>query len=466
MNKNNAEINIGEFSRGALADNKLRENLRKATSTALIKRDEAVKISGPSFERSRERAIAERNVSICSLRELTARFCKNAEARGVRTFVFDDYVSALNEITKIIKEKGAGYVVKSKSMISEEIGLNDHLRANGIEPVETDLGEFIVSLAGESPSHLTAPALHKSRRDVAELFAAKLGVKYTENVEELAMIARKYLREKFLDAKIGISGANFAAADNGVISIVENECNARLSFGYPQTHIAVFGAEKIISRFNEMGSFLDILSKSATGQIANAYTSFVGACEEGHERYFIIITKNRYKIADDPVFSEALRCVRCGACQNICPIFQRISGHGYGFTYAGPIGIALAPFFLGYEKCSELIEASTLCGFCKKICPVKIDIPSLILEHRRRYYEDPSIVKTPFKKAKKIFSYIHSKIMSGPFLSSLIPPFIRLYFKASKYLGGRNYIPLWDKYEKRHFMDMPEKTFMERYFKK
>ena len=458
-------INIYENAERTLANAALQANLKKATATAIFKRNEAAAIS-ETFESSRDAAISSRDASIPRLRELVEVFAANCEKNGVKTFIFEDYEGARAKIAELIKARGADFIVKSKSMLTEEMELNEHLAKAGIEAVETDLGEFIVSIAGEKPSHLTAPALHKSRREIAELFNKKLGMPYSENVEELSYFARRYLREKFMNAKVGITGANFAVADSGLIAVVENEANARLTINLPQTHIAIFGAEKIVEKLADLPHFLNVLSKSATGQILNAYTSILGAPDKDKERYFIIVTKNRFKIAADPVFKESLRCVRCGACQNICPVFQRLSGHGYEFTYAGPIGTVLAPFFIGYQKCSELLDASTLCGFCKSVCPVKINLPALILEHRFRRCADAGVQKPPLALAKKIFSKIHSRVMSNYYLSRAVAPLARIYFAAARKIFGKNYIPLWSRFSKRDFIGEAGKTFMERYFKK
>ncbi len=458
-------ININKNAKKALADKTLQANLKKATAEAVFKRNQAAAVS-ETFESSRDIAIAAREASISMLRKLSDEFVENCVKNNIKCFVFDDYESANAKITDLIKERGADFIVKSKSMLTEEIELNRHLKLNGIEAIETDLGEFIVSLAGEKPSHLTAPALHKSRREVARLFSEKLDMPYSEDPAQLSYFARRYLRDKFMSARVGLTGANFAVSDSGLIAVIENEANARLAINLPQTHIAVFGVEKIIRNLNDLPHFLNLLSKSATGQLLNAYTSIIGPPAEGKERFFIIVTKRRFEIAADPVFKEALRCIRCGACQNICPVFQRLSGHGYEFCYGGPIGTVLAPFFIGYQKCAELIDASTLCGFCKSICPMKINLPALILQHRFHYGADKKIKKPLFKHLKKLFSYLHSLIMSNNVLSRVIQPFARLYFKITAAVFGRNYIPRWSVFSKRDFIGMAPKTFMESYFTK
>ncbi|HNY13855.1 MAG TPA: LUD domain-containing protein, partial [Candidatus Wallbacteria bacterium] len=255
-------------------------------------------------------------------------------------------------------------------------------------------------------------------------------------------------------------------AESGSIAIVENEGNARMCLSLPETHIAIFGVEKLIPRLSDLPYFLDILSKSATGQILNAYTSVAGNPAPGHERHYIIVTRKRFEIAADPVFKEALRCIRCGACQNVCPVFQRISGHGYGFTYGGPIGVMLAPFFKGYTECEEIINASTLCGFCSSVCPMKISISRLIIEHRRRFAEEYDGKVSLAHRFKRGFSYAYRIAMSYYLIRKVVRPFARLYLKLSQKALGYNCVPFWNSFAKRHFIDMPRKTFMEGYFKK
>ena len=458
-------IAVRKNSLKALADKKLQASLKKATMTALQKRSAAI-AGSETYETSRDRAIAVRDASVSGLSLLLDQFSAACRKLSIKVDIFDDYEGANARILEIIKAKGADYIVKSKSMLTEEMALNDHLGKNGVVPIETDLGEFIVQLAGEAPSHITSPALHKSKQDVAALFTEKLDMASTDDIQAMAEFARNHMREKFLNAKVGITGANFAIAESGSIAIVENEGNARMCLSMPETHIAVFGVEKLIPRLRDLPYFLDLLSKSATGQISNAYTSVAGKPAAGHERHYIIVTHKRFEMAADPVFKEALRCIRCGACQNVCPVFQRISGHGYGFTYGGPIGIMLAPFFKGYTECEEMINASTLCGFCSSICPMKISIPHLIIEHRRRLAEEYDGRVSLAHGFKRLLSYAYRIAMSYYLVRKAVRPLTRMYLKLSRKALGYNYIPLWNKFAKRHFIDMPRKTFMEGHFKK
>jgi L-lactate dehydrogenase complex protein LldF len=259
-----------------------------------------------------------------------------------------------------------------------------------LEVTETDLGEYIIQLAGEKPSHLLAPALHKSRSEVGKLFAQELGMAYTDNIEQLAAAARRTLRHKFLDAELGVSGVNFGIAETGTIVILENEGNARLTTSLPRIHVAVMGAEKLIPRLQDLVVFLKLLPRSATGQTMTSYVSLItGAkthsADEGPEQLHVVILDNgRSRLLADEVQREALFCIRCGACLNICPVYRSAGGHSYGWVYQGPIGALITPQLSGNESASELPFASSLCGACLEVCPVKINIPSLLLDLRSK----------------------------------------------------------------------------------
>jgi len=459
-------IKVRQNSITQLSNKKLQRNLKNATATTLKKRCDVIRKTSAVYEKARENAIDARDNSIENLEKNLECFIKNAKFKGIKVFVYDDYDMASAKITEIIKSKNADFTVKSKSMLTEEMRLNHYLEEHGISPIETDLGEFIVQLCGELPAHLTAPALHKSKEEVAEIFNRKLNMPLTDDINQMTAFARSYLRDKFLSAKVGITGANFAVTETGSIAVIENEGNARMCLTLPQTHIAVFGAEKLIPKFSDIPNFLEILSKSATGQLLNAYTTITSAPEAGHERYYIIVTKNRFKIASDAKMKKILRCIRCGACQNVCPVFQRLASHGYEFTYGGPIGIMLAPFFKGIAACEEMLDASTLCGFCKSLCPMKIDIPEIIIEHRKRLAKLPASSLSLKRIVKKCFSFSYRFFYSYEFTRSLIPYGIRFAEKLSNKISGRFYIPFWDKFRGRNFIKAPEKTFFEEYFKK
>jgi len=296
-------------------------------------------------------------------------------------------------VLELARRNNVRRIVKAKSMVTEEIELNDALERAGIEAVETDLGEYIVQLAHEKPSHILAPAVHKSKGDISELFAEKLGVANLKEAEEMTVVARKRLREKFLTADMGITGANFGIAETGTIVLVENEGNIRLSTSLPRIHVALMGLEKLVPSLDDLAVFLKILARSASGQKMSSYVSFItgprrdGECDGAEEFHLILLDNGRSRILADEEMRESLYCLRCGACLNVCPVYQKIGGHAYGSVYSGPIGSIITPAFAGLEKSKDLPFASTLCGACREICPVRIDIPRILLKLRSDWSE-------------------------------------------------------------------------------
>jgi len=299
-----------------------------------------------------------------------------------------DATEACDIIGEIAEQRGARTVVKSKSMASEEIHLNAALARRGIEPVETDLGEYIVQLAGETPSHIVVPAIHKTKAQIAALFADKLGIAPSDDVATLTAAARAALRRRFAEADLGISGVNFAVAETGTILILENEGNARLTTSLPRTHVALMGIEKVIPRFADLDVFLQLLPRSGTGQVLTAYQSLLTGTkrtpeDEGPEELHIVVLDNgRSRMLASAVTRQSLACIRCGACLNACPVYRQIGGHAYGSVYPGPIGAVLSPQLFGLARSAALPYASSLCGACRDVCPVKIDIPALLLHLR------------------------------------------------------------------------------------
>jgi L-lactate dehydrogenase complex protein LldF len=304
-----------------------------------------------------------------------------------------DGVEVSNIIIRLLHERNAKRVVKSKSMATEEIHLNAALEAAGIETVETDLGEWIIQLANETPSHIVVPAIHKSKKQIAELFADKIGIEATDDVARLTGAARRVLRQRFAEADAGISGVNFGVAETGTILILENEGNIRLTTSLPKIHIAVMGIEKVIPRLSDLDVFLKLLPRSGTGQQLTAYQSLITGTrkrseDEGPEELHIILMDNgRSRMLAHPVTRQSLACIRCGACLNACPVYQQIGGHAYGSVYPGPIGAVITPQLIGIGKASQLPYASSLCGACREVCPVKIDIPALLLHLRAEVVE-------------------------------------------------------------------------------
>ena len=283
----------------------------------------------------------------------------------------------------IIRAKDADFLVKSKAMTSEEIELNPYLEKNGIRCLETDLGEWIIQLADERPSHMVMPAIHKNKEEVAELFTKETGHDCPPDIPSLVQTARETLRSGFLTGQVGLSGANVAMADTGAIGIITNEGNERLVTTLPHTHIALIGVEKIVPSLTEALDVINILPKNATGQKITSYVSFIkGPTGDGRELHIVLLDNGRLKLAADPDFSEALKCVKCGACANVCPIYEIVGGHVFGHIYVGGIGLVLTPFFHGFDKAEEILKLCIGCRKCNEVCASKIDIEGLIVDLR------------------------------------------------------------------------------------
>lgn len=343
----------------------------------------------PQFDDLRDRARAIRLHVLANLDRLLARFADQLEASGGQVHWAQDSSEANEIVDRILAGTGSTRVVKSKSMVSEEIELNRHLEANGVEVVETDLGEFIAQLADDTPSHIIAPVMHMTSQDIGRLFTERLGAAYTEDPIELNRIARRHLRRAFLEADAGISGVNMAVADSGSIVIVTNEGNGRLTTTAPRLHIALMGMERIVPSWPEAAVLLETLARSATGQRLSVYTNIVtGPRKEldpdGPEELHVVIIDNGRSEVLSGSTAEILACIRCGACLNACPVFRTAGGHAYGTVYSGPIGAVVTPGLLGMEPWWDLPYASTLCGACKEVCPVRIEIPRMLVELRRQ----------------------------------------------------------------------------------
>jgi len=342
---------------------------------------------------ARERAKNAKWRAIETLDQQLEQFEMQFTKRGGKVIWAETAEDALNEIDKICNEKNCKTLVKSKSMVTEEIHLNKFLEKKGIESVETDLGEYIQQLDGEPPYHIVTPAMHKSKEDVAKLFAEKLGTAPDLTPEQLTQVARQKLREKFMQAEVGVTGANFIISDIGAIAITENEGNARLSCAFPKTHIAVVGIEKVIPTMTDLGLFWPLLATYGTGQKVTVYNTIVtGPRQEGEtdgpeEMYVILLDNGRTNLLDDPKTREALYCIRCGACLNACPVYKNIGGHAYETTYSGPIGSVITPHLKEMDEYKHLSYASSLCGNCTEVCPVRINLHELLLENRHQSVE-------------------------------------------------------------------------------
>ncbi len=314
--------------------------------------------------------------------------------RGGKVIWAENTAQAIEEILAICKAKNCKSLVKSKSMATEEIHLNDALLANGIESVETDLGEYIQQLDGEAPYHIVTPAMHKSKEDVARLFNKKLGTPVDYTPEQLTLVARKILREKYTQAAIGVTGANFIISDIGGVAVTENEGNARLSCAFPKTHIVIVGIEKVIPSLTDLALFWPMLSTYGTGQKLTVYNTIItgprqpGETDGPEEMYVILLDNGRTAILQNPTQRQSLYCIRCGACLNVCPVYKNIGGHSYGATYSGPIGSVITPNLQGMNDFKHLSYASSLCGACTEVCPVKINLHELLLENRHGSVEE------------------------------------------------------------------------------
>jgi L-lactate dehydrogenase complex protein LldF len=379
-------------AREALEDAQLRGALRNLANTFGERRKVAI-TTVDDWEGLRERARAIKDETLAHLDSYLEAFADNAERAGAHVHWAEDAAQACRIVVRLLGERQASRVVKSKSMATEEIHLNAALEAEGLAPVETDLGEWIIQLAHETPSHIVVPAIHKSKKQIAQLFAEKLGIEPTEDVAKLTEAARRSLRQRFAEAEVGISGVNFGVAETGTILILENEGNARLTMSLPKTHIAVMGIEKVIPRLADLDVFLKLLPRSGTGQRLTTYQSLITGTKrtpdaEGPEELRIVLMDNgRSAMLSHPVTRQSLACIRCGACLNACPVYQQIGGHAYGSVYPGPIGAVITPQLIGIAKAAQLPYASSLCGACREVCPVKIDIPALLLHLRAEISE-------------------------------------------------------------------------------
>ncbi|MGA1606580.1 MAG: LutB/LldF family L-lactate oxidation iron-sulfur protein [Planctomycetota bacterium] len=382
-------------ARDALRDVELSRALNNMAETIGHRRRAAVAHVGPeTWEALRTHARAIKDATLAQLDVYLEEFVRQAEARGTKIHWARDADEACGIIADLAASCGAQTVVKSKSMTSEEIRLGDRLEAGGMRSVETDLGEWIVQIAGEVPSHIIVPAIHKTKEGIARLFHDKVGTDADADAETLTAAAREILRDAFAEAELGISGVNFAVAETGTFLILENEGNARLTTSLPRVHIALMGIEKVIPRFEDLGVFLQLLPRSGTGQHLTTYQTLItgpktSADGEGPEEVHIVLLDNgRSRFLAREVTRQSLACIRCGACLNVCPVYQSVGGHAYGSVYPGPIGAVITPQLAGVGKAEHLPFASSLCGACREVCPVRIDIPALLLDLRAQVVED------------------------------------------------------------------------------
>lgn len=392
------QVNI----RKTLADAQLGEAIYAATGRLMDHRRQVVAPEVlPDYQELREQACLIKRHTLENLDHYLEQFEAQVTARGGTVIWAREGAEVVEFLTELARRRNARLIVKSKSMTTEEIGLTERLEHSHLETVETDLGEYIIQLAHERPYHIVAPALHKTRYEVSEIFSRRLGVEPETLPEKQTKIARAVLRQKFLAADIGVTGANFLVADSGAVVLVENEGNARLTTSAPRVQVSIAGIEKLIPRAQDLAVFLKLLGRSATGQPLTVYTSLLsGPRREGEidgpgEFYVVLLDNGRTRVLADREKRQSLACIRCGACLNHCPVYRRIGGHNYPWVYSGPIGQILSPQFQGLMQDPWLPFASSLCGACAEVCPVKIEIPRLLLELRSE------IVKTRKREGRQ-----------------------------------------------------------------
>ena len=390
-------------ARRSLDDPQLRRNLGNATRTIRGKRA-AVVGELPDWEQLRAAGAAVKDDVLARLPELLVQLEAQVIARGGVVHWARDADEANAIVTRLVRATGADEVVKVKSMATQEIGLNEALEAAGIAAWETDLAELIVQLGHDKPSHILVPAIHRNRAEIREIFLKEMGKvgraapqDLSDDPAALAEAARLHLRRKFLDARVAVSGANFAVAESGTLCVVESEGNGRMCLTLPQTLITVMGIEKVVPTWQDLEVFLQLLPRSSTGERMNPYTSMWTGVTPGdgpQEFHLVLLDNGRTATLADPEGRSALRCIRCSACLNVCPVYERTGGHAYGSVYPGPIGAVLSPQLTGVEDNASLPFASTLCGACFDACPVAIDIPTMLVHLRERVVDAKSATKT------------------------------------------------------------------------
>jgi L-lactate dehydrogenase complex protein LldF len=382
---------------------------RKKLNFNISKYDNAVKIGKQQYcdlDLAKSRAAHLKNKVINNLDKYLVEFEANFTKRGGKVIWAQDAEEALKEINQILKKVNTKTVVKSKSMTTEEINLNKFLEKEKIEVVETDLGEYIQQIDGEKPYHIVTPAMHKSKKDIADLFQRVFDTPENSSPEYITNFVREKLRKKFVNAEVGITGANFLISDLGAISITENEGNALMSMAFPKVHIAIVGIEKLIPSLKDLDLFWPLLASHGTGQNLTVYNTILtgpkqsGEIDGPEEMYVVLLDNGRTELLAQPDQRRALGCIRCGACLNGCPVYKNIGGHSYGTVYSGPIGSVITPHFKGLDEFKHLSFASTLCGKCTEVCPVKIDLHNLLLYNRK-----DSVTKGYNTKAESLSMY-------------------------------------------------------------
>lgn len=395
------ESNTKQFNKAASAaikDEKIQANLLGLYNGFHQARIVAADAT-PNWEELKEKGRAIKAHTIDNLDYYLEMLEASVTKAGGKVYFAHDAEAAAKYVVDLALAKGVKIAIKGKSMVSEEMGLNHKLEDVGIEAVETDLGEYIIQLADETPFHIIAPAIHKSREEISDLFEEKLNVPHYEEIADLANEARGQLREKFIQAEMGITGANFVVAETGTLVLVTNEGNGRMCTSMPKTHVAITGMEKVVPSMDDLGTLLRLLIRSATGQRISSYVTTVTGPrrhddEDGPEEFHLVIVDNgRSRLLADPALREVLYCLRCGACLNTCPVYRKVGGHAYGWVYPGPIGAIVSPMLTNLSDAKDLPFASSLCGACKEVCPVNINLPRMLLYLRNQLVEGKNYPK-------------------------------------------------------------------------
>jgi len=448
------------FSRNAeisLKNKNLQRNLDYSLTLSNKKRNELVE-TFPEWEEMRSHAAQLRTHVVENLEKYLREFSDNATQKGLQILWAKDATRACELIAGTLREHHVSRVVKSKSMLTEEIDLNNYLSKQGITPIETDLGEYIAQIASQKPSHITAPISHLSRQEVASIMSENLGIRYTEDPAELTSAARRILRSSFLSAEAGISGTNFGLAREGSLVVVENEGNARLSISLPPIHIAVMGIERVLPGLADLPLLLTLLTVSATGQRISNYVSIINSPSkqgepDGPEKVFIVLVDNgRTEILRNVKYRPILNCIRCGACLNICPVYRKVGGHAYGSVYPGPLGAVLSPVLFSRTQYRDLPYASTLCGACTEVCPVKIPLHHLLLDLRA-----DNVQSSARPTVERIMFSIFGLICSRPRLYRGLEKIIRCLQPLIRSRDGGLFIPGWSK--TRYFPGLAPQSF-------
>jgi len=451
---------FSESARQYTADLRHRDWIQQALSGYYAKRDEC-KSRFQNWAGARELAAEIKREAINHLDRYLDEFASKLEARGTKVFWAPDAQAARDYIVGVARQHRVRSIIKSKSMTAEEIHLNEALEKNGFKVVESDMGEYIVQLRQEPPYHIVFPAMHLTRQQISGLFHDRLGSEPTNNPEDLTMIARHIMRRKYCEADMGISGANFAIAETGMISITENEGNARLTTSLPKVHVALVGIEKVLPKLSDLALFLPMLATAGAGQPITCYNTLYGGPRQpdepdGPEEFHAVLLDNRRtELLADAEQRDALHCIRCGACLNVCPIFKNVGGHSYGTTYQGPIGSVITPHLRGLQDWKHLSQASSLCGACTETCPVKIDLHHHLLRNRRNAVRGHPGRREKLLQAGFVF------MMRRPKLYQFVARAGRRLQPLQRLIRGTIFDPLRAWTQTRSFPSLAKKSFRE-----